>query len=703
MSRAHPFTAVLVTTCLALSLVVGTAKAAAPPPPTLVDDRLSVDTFIQGLITPISIAFLDEDDLFVLEKNTGRVRRVTNGVDQGVVLDLAVNFFNERGLLGIALHPDFPSTPEVFLFFTCRTATSPIDPNNPSENICTGPPGLGADTDVVDQVPLLGNRVDRFRWNGSTLVWEENLVTLRAFQADGAPTPPGQGDAGQPARGNHNGGVLRFGPDDKLYILFGDQGRRGQLQNLPSGPTPTGLGPTVPDDQFGGPQPDDEHLAGVILRINPDGTTPTDNPFFAYGASVGGEVGENIQLIYSYGLRNSFGMAFDPIGGDLWDEENGEDAFDEINRVTPGMNGGWIQYMGPDYRIDQYRQIETTSTHGGDSPGPNLQQLRWPPQNIALNENDAEARLFELPGSAYSNPEFSWKHVIAPAALGFVDGSALGPQYNGDMIVGLAVPLPEGGPLLRLQLTGNRRQIAGEDDHVDDNLDYNTLNESEDFLFGRNFGVVTDIQTGPNGNLFVVSISNSAIYEISGPEQFAGDGPGRGQGRGRGKNGPPGPEGNPNPGNNNGNNGNNGNQGNNGNGPPGPQGNNNGPNGNNNNNNNNNGNNGNNGNPGNNNPGKPHRISEDGGTVITDTSAPWIAATLGNARTIRFALDTDQRARVTLLDISGRVVSRVLDSELPAGVHEVRWPTGVTQPGMYFLKLETASGTSRFAKAVVTN
>ena len=69
------------------------------------------------------------------------------------------------------------------------------------------------------------------------------------------------------------------------------------------------------DDTFGGPEPDNAHLSGVILRLNDDGSAPVDNPFFAVGAAMGGEVGANIQKIFSYGHRNGFGMAFDPYSG----------------------------------------------------------------------------------------------------------------------------------------------------------------------------------------------------------------------------------------------------------------------------------------------------------------------------------------------------------------------------------------------------
>src|SRR5919201_113847 len=260
--------------------------ASSPAAPSVVDPNLTVRTVVGGLALPTSIAFLGSNDFLVLEKNTGKVQRVTNGGVTSTVLDLAVNNASERGLLGIALHPNFPVNPSVYLFWTCRAAPPPSDnPFFPTATRCSETPEIGADTGNILAVPLLGNRVDRFRWNGSTLTFDRNLIMLRAFQNDGAPVPPGQGDAAQPARGNHDGGVITFGPDGKLYVLMGDNGRRGRLQNLSDRPTPPGAA----DEPFGGPEPDDAHLTGVTLRLNADGSSPSDNPFFAAGAAIGGE------------------------------------------------------------------------------------------------------------------------------------------------------------------------------------------------------------------------------------------------------------------------------------------------------------------------------------------------------------------------------------------------------------------------------
>ena len=457
-------------------------------PPSLVDQNLQVRTVASALTTPTSFAFIGPNDLLVLEKNTGRVVRVSSAGQQ-IVHDLAVNFGSERGLLGIALHPDFPTPPHVFLFWTASSTAF--------------------DTNVLSETPLLGNRVDRFVWDGSSLSAAGNLIQLRAIQQD---------VTNGVERGNHDGGVLRVGPDRKLYVFVGDLGRRGQMQNLRCGPaaifncppnTPT------PDDQFPGfgPAPDNAHLSGVVLRLNLDGTAPPDNPFFAAGASMGGEAGANIQKVFSYGHRNSFGMAFDPEGGGLWLQENGDDSFSELNLVTRGMNGGWIQFMGPASRIAEFKQIETTFA------AQNLQQLRWPPANIANLPGEALSRLFALPNSHYEDPAFSWKWEVAPGGIGFISGRALGPQYDGDMVMGAGTPLLEGGYLFRFNLTGNRRKVAVDDprleDRVADNLAKHEITESESLLFGRNFGVTTDVQTGPNGNLFLVSLTNGAIYEIS--------------------------------------------------------------------------------------------------------------------------------------------------------------------------------------------
>jgi glucose/arabinose dehydrogenase len=227
---------------------------------------------------------------------------------------------------------------------------------------------------------------------------------------------------------------------------------------------------------------------------------------------LGGEVGANVQKLYSYGHRNSFGMTFDPEAGTLWLQENGDDSFTELNRVTPGMDGGWVQIAGPVSRVAEFRAIETSAQFFG------LQQIRWSPVNIATTPAQALARLFLLRGAHYEDPALAWKFEIAPAGLGFIRGRALGPQYDGDLVMGASRETLAQGYLFRFNLTGNRRAIGTDDprlaDRVADNLAKFDLTESESLLFGSDFGVGTDVQTGPNGNLYVVSLSDGVVYEI---------------------------------------------------------------------------------------------------------------------------------------------------------------------------------------------
>ena len=235
--------ALAVTTWAGLGAV---ASAQTPAEPELLDERLAVAPAVTGLSQPTTMAFLGEDDLFVLEKASGQVKRVTGGGAPRVVLDLPVNSASERGLLGIALHPKFRRTRWVYLFW--------------SES------KTGADTTTLDGVRPLGNRIDRFEWDGRTLEYDKPILQFRAYQAD----------AGQPLRGNHDGGVLRFGPDGKLYAIVGDTGRRGQLQNLADGPFGR-RGPrrSLRRSRARRPAPHRQHRAARGRRLRARATTPS--------------------------------------------------------------------------------------------------------------------------------------------------------------------------------------------------------------------------------------------------------------------------------------------------------------------------------------------------------------------------------------------------------------------------------------------
>ncbi len=458
----------------------GSAPPASEQPstgPRMTDASLGVEIAVDGLTEPTALAFLDADAFFVTEKSTGEVHHVTDGEAGEPVLDLAVNFFDERGLLGIAVHPDFASNGFVYLYWT-------------SSGEGEGDDGLlGADTDAERGLPDLGNRIDRFVWDGTALTFDRNLVRMRSNTLET--------DTSGRIRGNHDAGPLVFGTDGKLYAVNGDQNLRGQLQNIASGPAP-----------------DDMNFTGVVLRLNDDGSAPEDNPFFASGEEAGGEVGENLKLIWAYGVRNSFGLAIHPDSGALWQTENGDDSGDEINVFPAGANSGWIQLMGPPERYDEYKQLESDSEDGLDNPD-------FPPTDLAGDADEAQSRLFSLDGSSYAAPVFSWKYPVAVTAIELVTSGALGEGSTNTAWVGtvlsdvlLRYPMAADGSSLQLD--------GGLGDRVDDNAAKGDLGESADFVVGTGFGVVTDIGLAPDELVYVASISNGAVYRIGPADQVGG-------------------------------------------------------------------------------------------------------------------------------------------------------------------------------------
>ncbi|HET8776266.1 MAG TPA: PQQ-dependent sugar dehydrogenase [Candidatus Limnocylindria bacterium] len=457
------------------------ASAAPAAGPTMTDESLGGEVAASGLTEPTSLAFIGPDDYFVTEKSTGEVHHVVDGDIGDPVLDLAVNFFDERGLLGIALHPDFAENGYVYLYWTASGEGE-------------GDDGLlGPDTDDEFTLPDLGNRVDRFTWDGEQLTWDQNIVQLRSNTLDT--------DTSGRIRGNHDAGPILFGTDGKLFVIIGDQNLRGQYQNLADGPAP-----------------DDMNFTGMVLRLNDDGSIPDDNPFYDVGAEMGGEVGENVQMTFAYGIRNSFGLAIHPETGDLWETENGDDSWDEVNILPAGSNSGWWQLMGPPERFDEYRQIETDSEDGTDNPD-------VPPDQLASSADEAQSRFYELDGSAYAAPAFSWKYPVAVTSIALVTDDALGESSTNTAWMGTVLT----DSLYRYPLADDGSGFDFGDDEglsdlVDDNAAKGDVGESANYVVGTGFGVVTHIVQAPDGLLYVSSISNGAVYRIGPADQVGGGG-----------------------------------------------------------------------------------------------------------------------------------------------------------------------------------
>jgi glucose/arabinose dehydrogenase len=365
-------------------------------PPTIIDQDLKVEKVIDRLSLPTSMAFLDRDDILVLQKENGRVRLVSNGVlEPKPVLDVTVEDQSERGLLGIAVMN--PSSPDrlIFLYFT--------------EEI---------DDEVV-------NSIYRFRWDGTGNFTGGTLVL-------GLPGEPGP---------NHDGGKMVIGPDGMLYAVIGDLNREGMLQN-----------------HRDGPDPDD---TSVILRVDHE------------GHAVDGFLKGDLEKYYAYGIRNSFGIDFDPLTGILWDTENGRDRYDEINLVEPGFNSGWAQVMGP---------LEKNSA--------------------TLND------LVRLEGSYYADPVFSWREAQGLTDLEFFNSTRLGDKYAHNLFAG---DINNGNLYfftLNSDRTGFELSTVELEDLVADNDD-----ESEAITFGKGFGGITDIETGPDGYLYILTYDGS-IYRL---------------------------------------------------------------------------------------------------------------------------------------------------------------------------------------------
>ncbi len=270
-------------------------------------------------------------------------------------------------------------------------------------------------TEADENGDQLGNRIYKYDWDGDALI---NPVLLKEL----------------PSNEYHNSGVMVTGLDDQVYAVIGDTGKYGPLQNKP-------LEKLYPPDTL------DYMDTSVILRVDPEG------PYYAIG------------------IRNSFGLAIDPVTGNLWATENGDDDFDEINLVPDKFNSGWETIMGP----------------------------------------ATESELASLPGYEdyiYDDPEFSWEKVISPVGLNFGQFKETS-NYDNSLFVGDCIY----GNLYKFELNENRDGFVFSSPELQDKL-VNGNESMDEIIIGTGFNCITDIEVGPDGFLYLVSHVDRIIYRI---------------------------------------------------------------------------------------------------------------------------------------------------------------------------------------------
>ena len=413
-------------------------------PPLINDENLQITQLLGELNFPTGIDFLDENNILVIEKNTGQVKRILNGkILNEPVLDVNVASESERGLLGIAIL----NTKGL----TNSDATTTTNENLEEENILDNEGEVKVflfytETENVDNGEILGNRLYKYDFIDGKLVNPTLLLDL--------PFLPGP---------SHNGGVLDIGPDNNLYLVVGDINREGNPEYLT-------LAQNIEDSKM----PDGR---GGVLRITVDGEPVND------GFTLGND--GVLDKYYGYGIRNSFGIGFDPLTGILWETENGSNYGDEINIILPGFNGGWRQGLGLSTEYENFKNKE-------------------------FDRN--KLILFDGKGTYYE-PVFTWVDTVAPTAITFIDSKIFSEEYENDLLVGSV----KQGRIFHFNLNETRTGLdlppSGE---LVDKMAY-VDEELESVTLGRNFGIITDIEINPyDGKIYVVDgqSKNGKIYQI---------------------------------------------------------------------------------------------------------------------------------------------------------------------------------------------
>jgi aldose sugar dehydrogenase len=403
--------------------------------PKIFDLKLDAEVVYQGLDLPISLAFLGPNDILVLEKNKGTVQRIVNGVKVGeplIDLDVASKTDNQ-GLLGIAVQKNSNKTQSstkeettyVFLYFSAMEKDS---------NNATGKKSLR-------------NMLYRYEFSNNALLHPKLLLDI-------------------PSGDWHNGEKMLIGPNKNLYLIVGEirdpshvyAYQRNRALN------------------YEGKHAHDPDGRGGVLVMDQNGKA------IARHGILGDKM--PLKMYYAYGIRNSFGLDFDPLTGKLWDTENGPAFGDEINLVEPGFNSGWNKVQG----IWNVTNDRNKNKIGLASESPD-------------NLTDFGGR------GKYSPPEFTWNYPVAPTAIKFISTGKLGKEYQNDVLVA-----DVHGRVYHFDLTQNRTSLHLQGPLVDKVADNDK--ELNDVIFGNDFSLISDMEIGPDGYPYLVDLNAGIIYRI---------------------------------------------------------------------------------------------------------------------------------------------------------------------------------------------
>lgn len=435
------------------------------------DKNLKVQLVAEGLNQPTSMAFLGPDDLLVLEKE-GKVQRIIGiNAQASTVLDVTnkVNSSYERGLIGIVIQSngqassnnsyDEPEMKNMYLYYT--------------ENVTDK--SMTNESCLANECPTIGNvenRLYKYQFEDGKLVNPTLMLSI---------------DLNDTSDFIHVGGIITIGPDDHIYLTAGDGKTCGYYEEcrmiINGGPL---------DSQTANIR--DGHIAsgkGGILHLS------QDNGQALYLKGILGDE-YPLNLYYAYGIRNSFGIDFDPMTGLLWDTENGPAFGDEINLVEPGFNSGWTAFQG-------IWPITNDSLLANDPP-PGIAKGYFTFNEKLGNDNKP---LYDFDGKGrYSQPEFTWNHTVGVTAIKFFNSEKFGDNYENDLFVGSY----NGGFIYHFDLTDDRKQLLLKGVLLDKVA--NTGKELSQVALARGFGGITDLEVSPDGNLYIVSITEGKIWRL---------------------------------------------------------------------------------------------------------------------------------------------------------------------------------------------